>query len=63
MWGICLSKKFLIALICLLVVILAVSKKRKNTSLAEAEAILISKMSDNEKAVEVFNMEDGGLFT
>ena len=56
-----MSKKTLIAVICLAIVLLTL--KRDNRRLEDAEARLISKMLENDRAVEVFGMDAEGIFT
>lgn len=61
MRGIFLSKKTLVAVICLVIALLTL--KRSNRGLDDAEAMLISKLLENEYAVEVFGMDREGIFT
>ncbi|MBR6633003.1 MAG: hypothetical protein IKL05_01735 [Clostridia bacterium] len=56
-----MSKKLIVVIICLIIVLL--SKNRENSSLEEAEARLISKMMESDRAVEVFGMNDWGVAT
>ncbi len=50
-----MSRKLLIIIICLIIVLLTVNKR--NTSLGEAESVLIAHMLENERAVEIFSMD------
>ena len=56
-----MSKKLIVVIICLIIVLL--SLRRDNVALEDAEAILISKMLENERVVQVFSMEDRGVET
>ncbi len=58
MRGIFLSKKLIVALICLLIVILL--GRGENVGLDRAEARLISKMLESERLTEVFAMNERG---
>ena len=55
-----MSKKLIVVIICLIIALLSI--KNENASLGDAEAMLISKMLENERVAEVFAM-DGGLAT
>ena len=56
-----MSEKLIIVILCLIIALLTL--KRENTGFAEAESMLISKMLENDRAVEVFSMRDGGVET
>ena len=56
-----MTKKMLVVLLCLIIVLLTMNKG--NTGIGEAEARLISKMLENDKVVQMFAMDDGGVET
>lgn len=63
MRGIFLSKKLVIALVILIIALFSLTFEGNNKSLGDAEAVLISKMLENEKIREVFNMKSEGIYT
>ena len=56
MRGIFVSKKLIAVIICIIIAILF--GRRENSSLGDAQSMLISKMLENEKVVEVFGMDE-----
>ena len=61
-----MSRKLLVVILCLIIVLFSIVKGQKNRTLTEAGDMLISKMLESEKAVAVFNMhslEERGVYT
>ncbi|MBQ7897699.1 MAG: hypothetical protein IJ323_05085 [Clostridia bacterium] len=56
-----MSKKFIVALLCLIIAIITFMSKREDNSLYSAGERLISAMRESPEAVEVFNMDRGVL--
>ncbi len=61
-----MSKKLAVAILCLIIVLISIVSGKENRTLDDAGELLVSKMLENEKAVEVFNMhsfQERGVFT
>ena len=55
-----MSKKLIVALICLVIALLFM--KSENFTLGDAEARLVSRMMKSERLVEVFNLDSERVF-
>lgn len=61
-----MSKKLAVVILCLVIVLVSILLGKENRTLSDAGELLISKMLESEKAVEVFNMhsfEQRGIYT
>jgi len=54
-----LSKKLIVALLCLIIAIITLMSRREDTTLRSAGERLISAMQESDTAVAVFNMDRG----
>lgn len=59
--GFVLSKKLIVALLCLIIAVITLLSKREDTSLHSAGERLVSAMMGNDGAVAVFNMDRGAF--
>lgn len=54
-----MSKKLIVALLCLIIAIITLMSRREDTTLRSAGERLISAMQESDTAVAVFNMDRG----
>lgn len=54
-----MSKKLIVALLCLIIAIITLMSRREDTTLLSAGERLISAMQESDTAVAVFNMDRG----
>ena len=54
-----MSKKLIVALLCLIIAIITLMSRREDTTLRSAGERLISAMQKSDTAVAVFNMDRG----